>query len=63
VFEFNHGIDGEYFELTNFAIAADDVTYADEIPGGYGFEAHQQLVAVNNHHVTLLWQEKNRVPR
>lgn len=63
VFEFNHKIDGQYFALTNFAIAPDGVTYADEIPGGYGFEAHQQLVAVHNHHVILLWQEKNRTPR
>lgn len=63
VFTFNHKIAREYFELTDFAIAPNGVIYADEIPGGGGFEAHQQLVAVHNRHVTLLWQEKNRAPR
>jgi hypothetical protein len=60
VFDFKHNITGQYFELTNFAITSNGVIYADEIPGGYGFEAHQQLVAVRTQHVTLLWQETNR---
>jgi hypothetical protein len=63
VFEFSHKIAGEYFALTNFAIAPNGVVYADEIPGGYGFEEHQQLVAEHNRNVTLLWQESNRVTR
>jgi hypothetical protein len=63
VFEFKHNVTGQYFELTNFAITSNGVIYADEIPGGYGFEAHQQLVAVRTQHVTLLWQETNRAPR
>jgi hypothetical protein len=62
VFEFRHHVAGQYFWLTNFTIASNGLIYADEIGGG-GFEAHQQLVAVHDHHVTLLWQEKNRDAR
>jgi hypothetical protein len=59
VFEYSHKIAGEYFNLTDFAVAPNGVIYADEIPGGYGEEAQQQLVATQAGHITLLWQETN----
>jgi hypothetical protein len=62
VFEFSHKIAGEYFNLTDFAVAPNGVIYADEIPGDYGDEAQQQLVATRAGHVTLLWREENHVP-
>jgi hypothetical protein len=37
--------------------------YADDIPGGVAFEAHQQLVSVSGTKVTLLWQESDRTPK
>ncbi len=48
--------DDSYF-LTYFAFAPDGTIYADETPGGVGFEAHQQIVSVSNQHVNVLWQE------
>jgi hypothetical protein len=53
-------VDHEYFWPTYFAFGAHGETYVDEIPGGGGFEAHQQLIAIRDAHVTLLWQERNR---
>ena len=59
-FKFTKPIGGEYFWLTYFAFGPNGTLYADEIPGDSGFEAHQQLVSVaNNHHVSLLWQQRN----
>ena len=52
--------DGSYFWLTNFAFAPNGTVYADEIPGGRGFEQHQQLLAVRNGHPLVLWQESNK---
>jgi hypothetical protein len=54
---------GETFWLTYFAFAPNGTIYADEIPGGVGFEAHQQLIAINRDHAALLWQERNKTPR
>lgn len=62
VFEFTRRLDGQYFPLTNFAIAPDGVIYAEDLPGDQGFEDHQQLVAVDGNNVTLLWQERNHTP-
>ena len=56
-------IRGETFWLTYFAFAPNGTIYADEIPGGGGFEAHQQLIAFRGAHATLLWQEKNSTPK
>ena len=56
-------IRGETFWLTYFAFAPNGTIYADEIPGGGGFEAHQQLIAFRGAHATLLWQEHNKTPR
>jgi hypothetical protein len=53
---------GTYFWLTYFAFGRHGALYADEIPGGGGFEAHQQLVSVRGSRVSLLWQEKNAKP-
>jgi hypothetical protein len=54
---------GETFWLTYFAPAPNGTIYADEIPGGGGFEAHQQLIAITHNHAALLWQERNETPR
>lgn len=48
---------GEYFFMSSFAIARDGTIYASELPGGGAFEAHQQLVAIRGHRVTVLWQQ------
>ncbi len=53
-------VDGSYFWPTYFAFGAHGQTYLDEIPGDSGFEAHQQLIAIQGGHVTLLWHERNR---
>ena len=54
---------GEYFWLTYFAFASHGTLYADEIPGGRGFEAHQQLVSILSSRVSVLWQQNNAAPR
>jgi serine/threonine-protein kinase len=58
-YSFTQQILGQYFFLTHFAFAPDGTVYADDIPGGTGFEANQQLVSVTNAHEGLLWQESN----
>ena len=63
-FSFNHvRLRGEYFWLTSFAFGQHDALYADEIPGGGGFEAHQQLISLTDGHANLLWQQANHVTR
>jgi hypothetical protein len=54
---------GQGFFLTYFAFGPRGVIYADDIPGGGGFEKHQQLLSVRNSHVSLLWQERNATPQ
>ncbi|MGI8712616.1 MAG: hypothetical protein ACR2NR_05405 [Solirubrobacteraceae bacterium] len=53
----------QYFWPTYFAFGARGETYLDEIPGDGGFEANQQLIAIRDAHITLLWQERNRGSR
>ena len=53
-------VDHQYFWPTYFTFGAHGQTYLDEIPGNGGFEAHQQLIAIHGHHITVLWQEHNR---
>ncbi len=53
----------ESFWLTYFALGPDGVIYADELPGGIGFEAHQQLVEVRDRHFEVLWQQGKATPR
>lgn len=57
------GLRGQYFPLTYFAFSPNGALYADDIPGNLGFERHQQLVSVTNHHTSLLWQENNSTPK
>jgi hypothetical protein len=59
IFTFTARVHGEYFYPTYFALTPHRELYADELPGGGGFEAHQQLVSVRNTHTNLLWQERN----
>jgi hypothetical protein len=47
----------EYFPLTHFAFASDGTIYADDVPGGGGFEARQQLVSLSYGHESSLWQQ------
>jgi hypothetical protein len=61
-FAFTQRVREEFFWLTYFTYGPRGTVYADEIPGGGGFEAHQQLVAVNSH-VRLLWQQSNTAPK
>jgi hypothetical protein len=56
-YSFTAPVRGQYFWLTNFAVGPHGVIYADDVWGGVGFEAHQQLVAVRSGQVRLLWQE------
>jgi len=58
---FGQTIRGQYFELTYFAFGPRGTIYADDIPGGGAFEAHQQLLSVSHAEAHLLWQESNRV--
>ena len=62
-FAFTQRIRGEFFWLTYFAFGPSGTLYADEMPGGSGFEAHQQLVSVNGPHMNLLWQQNNTTPK
>lgn len=62
-FAFTQPVQGEFFWLTYFAFGPRGILYADEIPGGGGFEAHQQLVSISHSHVNLLWQENNTLSR
>jgi hypothetical protein len=62
-FAFAQRIRGEFFWLTYFAYGPHGTLYADELPGGGGFEAHQQLVSVNGPHTNLLWQQTNKAPK
>ncbi len=57
-YSFTRSLRGQYFWLTNFALGPHGVMYADDVWGGVGFEAHQQLVSVTDNRVSLLWQEK-----
>jgi hypothetical protein len=56
-YTFTKLIRDEYFWLTNFVLGPRGVIYADDVWGGIGFEAHQQLVAVRDKRVRLLWQQ------
>ena len=56
-------VNGQWFWMTYFAFAPNGTIYADEIPGGGGFEWHQLLASETNGHVSLLWQEHNPGPR
>ena len=52
-------VDGESVLPLYFAFSPSGTLYADDEPGGSAFEAHQQLVSVNNGHPRLLWQQHN----
>jgi hypothetical protein len=56
-------INGQYFPNAYFAFAPNGALYIDDLPGGMGFEWHQQLRAISHGHATLLWQEQNPVPK
>jgi hypothetical protein len=45
------------FWLTYFAFGPDGTEYADEIPGGGGFERYQQLRVVGDGRSSVLWQQ------
>jgi len=62
-FAFTQPMRREFFWMTYFAFGPRGTLYADEIPGGGGFEAHQQLVSVRGPRVALLWQENIRTPK
>lgn len=61
-YNFNITVGGEYFWLKSFAFGPGSVVYADAFPGDCGFEARQQLIAMKNGHVRLLWQEPAHSP-
>jgi hypothetical protein len=46
-----------YFWLTYFAFGPDGMLYADEVPGGQGFERYQQLREVRDDRSSVLWQQ------
>lgn len=46
-----------YFWLTYFAFGPGGTIYADEIPGGGGFEMFQQLRVVSDNSSSVLWQQ------
>lgn len=56
-YSFTRSLRAEKFWLTYFAFGPDGVIYADDVPGGGAFEAHQQLVSVVNSRVSVLWEE------
>jgi hypothetical protein len=45
------------FWLTYFAFGPDGSKYADEVPGGRGFERYQQLRVVRDDRSSVLWQQ------
>jgi hypothetical protein len=45
------------FWLTYFAFGTDETVYADEIPGGGGWERYQQLRMVRDDRSSVLWQQ------
>ena len=57
VLAFTSRVAGEYFWLNYFAFGPHGTVYADELPGGNGFEARQQLVSEKHRRVTLLWEQ------
>lgn len=57
---FSRPIAHEYFGLTYFAFAPNGTIYADELPGGLGFEAREQLLVITKHRVKLLWEQPSR---
>ncbi len=46
-----------YFWLTYFSFGAGGTVYADDIPGGEGFERYQQLLVVRDGRSSVLWQQ------
>ena len=52
-------VDDSYFPLTYFAFGKGDTLYADDIPGGLGFEPRQRLVAVKDGHVSTVWTQRS----
>jgi hypothetical protein len=56
-YTFTGSVAGESFELTYFTFGPDGTMYADEIPGGGGFEARQQLLSITRRHEALLWEQ------
>jgi hypothetical protein len=54
---------GQIFPVTYFAFSPNGTIYADDVPGNEGFEVHQQLLSVNDHHIALLWQQNNTTPK
>lgn len=56
---FNDQINGEWFPMTYFAFAPDGTVYADDIPGGSGFERYQLLVSESARHVMVLWGQSS----
>ena len=54
---------GQDFPTLYFAFSPNGTIYADDIPGGIGDEAHQQLLSVSQRHISLLWQERNTTPK
>ncbi|MGD0198411.1 MAG: hypothetical protein ABSC56_10985 [Solirubrobacteraceae bacterium] len=59
----NETINGQYFPNAYFAFAPNGTLYVDDLPGGTGWEPHQQLRAISHGRATLLWQEPNHVPK
>jgi hypothetical protein len=51
-----------YFETMDIALGTHGELYADEVPGGRGFESHQTLIVVNRDVARVLWIEHNSVP-
>jgi len=60
VFTFTSRVAGEFFWLNYFAFGPHGTIYADELPGGNGFEARQQLVSLRHRGVTLLWEQPKK---
>jgi sugar lactone lactonase YvrE len=54
---------GQAFLPLNFAFSPNGTLYADDEPGGNGFDAHQQLLSTSTGDVSLLWQEPNHTPK
>lgn len=55
-------INGQYFPNAYFAFAPNGTLYVDDLPGGEGWESHQQLRAISHGRTILFWQEPNHTP-